>query len=152
MTTTQTPLPETAPAAPTAPRLDLRAVVDSIKLPGIDTQKLVELYRKDIEAVLAANERAFLAFEALTRKQVDVLVSLAKEWQATAKDAVASTGATEKLSGAGARAQQGFSFALASMKEMAEIVAKSGQDVATILGTRFRDRMDDLRKIVRAKS
>jgi phasin family protein len=135
-----------------ATRADLRALLDKLKLPGIDTKKLLESGRKDIEALIETNDKAFVAVEALTRKQVEMLSEMAKEWQASIKDSVSAAGGTEKLTQASAHAQRAFASALTSMKEMAEIAAKSNHEVLGILNKRFHEGLEELRSSIRKGS
>lgn len=95
--------------------------------------------------MLSANERAFAAFEALTRKQGELLGQLVKEWQAGAKEVIGEGGAAEKINQAAGHAQHAFTSALTAMKEMAEIAATSSKDVVGILDRRYRDALVELR-------
>lgn len=123
-----------------------------MKIPGVDPGKLLEGRRKDIEAVLAANERAFVAVEELTRKQTDLVVALVKEWQATAKDAIGPAKPADKLGQVAAHAQHAFASALTTMKEMAEIAARSNHDVVGILNQRYHEGLDELRSRFRQRT
>jgi phasin family protein len=121
-------------------------MIEKLKIPGVDTRALVDSRRKDIEALISANERAFAAFEALSRKQSDLLAELVREWQAGAKEVIGEGGAADKLNQAAAHAQKAFVDALAAMKDMAEIAATSSRDVVQILDKRFNDGIVELRK------
>lgn len=135
----------TAPSKP-----DLRSLLNSLKLPGIDTNKLLESGRKDIEALLETNEKVFVTAEALTHKQAEMLTELVKEWHASFKDSVSSASGADKLNQASVHAQRALATALTSMKEMAEIAAKSNQDVVGILNARFHAGLQELRSAVRS--
>lgn len=141
--------PETTPAAS---RATLRDLLERVKLPGVDSQKLIESGRKDIEALLETNEKVFATAEALTRKQTDLLAGLMKEWQASLRDSLAPSSGAEKLTQASAHAQRAFATTLAGMKEMAEITAKSNQEVLSLLNKRYHDAMNELRSSIRAGS
>lgn len=132
-------------------RNDLKALFEKFRLPGIDTQKLMGSYRKDIEALLSANERAFAALEALSRKQTDLFTEVVKEWQAGTKEVIAKEGGAEKVNLVAAHAQKAFVNAIAAMKDMAEIAAKSTQDVVSILNKRYHEGIEELRSSIRVK-
>jgi phasin family protein len=122
-----------------------------MKLPGIDTKKIIESRRKDIEALLSANERAFAAWEALTRKQAELMNELVKEWQTGAKDVLAKSGSKERINEVAAHAQHAFVNAVAVMKDMAEIAAKSSLDVVSILNKRYHEGLEELRGVIGTK-
>jgi phasin family protein len=151
MATTPEPRVEKEPA-PKTPRFDLRSLLERLRLPGVTTQKLMAFHRKDLEALIAANERAVQALETVTRKQADMLVNVLHEWNEGAKDAVADKPGAERLNEATSRVQSAFSTALANLREMAEISAKSSEDVLGILNKRYREGLDELRASLRPKS
>lgn len=134
------------------PKLDLQALLERFKLPGINADALIESRRKDIEALLAANERVFNGIEALSQKQIELLADVMKEWQESAKEAVAKSSGTDKVNQAVAHAQHAFSHALANMKDMADIAAKSHEDVLAILTKRYRDGVEEFRNSLQKRS
>ena len=136
-------------AAGKRPKLDLQAALEKLKLPGLNTQALGESGRKDIEALLAANERVFTGIETLSHKQADLLADIMKEWQASAKDAIAKGSPTDKVNQAASHAQRAFTHALANMKEMADIAAKSHEDVLAILNQRYQEGIEAFRQSIR---
>lgn len=131
------------------PKLDLQRMLETLKVPPVDARALIEGRRKDIEALLAANERAFVGLEALTRKQTDLLYDIMKEWQAGAKDVVSPGGPADKVSQVSQHAQHAFAHALANMKNMADIVTKSQEDVLSILNHRYHEGVEELRSLFR---
>jgi phasin family protein len=133
-------------------KLDLQAALDKLKLPGVNTQALIESGRKDVEALLAANERVFTGLEALSHKQADLLSDIMKEWQASAKEAIAKGSTSEKINQAASHAQHAFTHALANMKEMADIAAKSHEDVLSILNQRYQEGIEQFRSSIRKPS
>jgi phasin family protein len=148
-----TATPTAAPPTPaTPPKFDLRAMLEKLRLPGVDAQKLIEAHRKDLDALLAANERAVIAIEALTRKQADMLAHVVKEWHASARDAIAHGSGAEKLNQASARLHNAFAQALTNMREMAEIASKSGQDVLAVLNKRYHETIEEFRAAIHPKS
>lgn len=134
-----------------APRLDLHTLIDNLKLPGIDTKALIESRRKDIEALLEANERAFTGMEALTRKQVEMLAEVMKEWQEGTKELISSDTNAEKVNQLTQQAQKAFGHAINHMIDLAEIASQSHSDVRNILEKRYQDALSELRQSVQPK-
>lgn len=140
------PKPTTPEAAPGRPKLDLRSTLDKLKLPGVNTEALIDHGRKDIEALLAANERVFNSVEALSQKQAALFLDIMREWQAGAKDVIAKSSTSEKATHVSQHAQRAFTRALANMKEMADIAAKSHEDVLGILNKRYQENVEEFRQ------
>lgn len=134
------------------PGFDIRALLDRLSLPGVDVQALLESRRKDVEALVAANQRAYQGFEALTRRQAEILAEAMQVWQAGTREVLATTGAPEKANRSAGRAQQAFGEALASMRELAELAAKSHEDVVRILNKRVHEGLDELREQLKTRA
>lgn len=128
------------------PKLDLHATLEKLKLPGIDTNALIEHSRKDIEALFAANERVFTGIEALSHKQTELFLDIMREFQAGAKDVIGKGTPPEKANQVSQHAQKAFTVALGNMKAMADIAAKSHEDVLTILNKRYQETLEAFRK------
>ena len=116
---------------------DLRRLLDAIKLPKVDVQGLIEARGKDVEALLAANRRAFEGYQEFNRKQAEILARTLQQLQSGARDLTSGQPAQANLSGAAQRAQQLFNQALTDMQAMAEVAARTHEDVVTIVNRRI---------------
>lgn len=146
--TPRTPNAAETVAAETAterkPLLDVRALLEKIKLPGVDVSSLIDSRRKDVEALLAANEQAYRGIEALTRRQTEMLSDAMKGLSAGAKDTLQAKGATERAQRVAVHAQQALGQALADMRELAEMSARSQAQVMETLNKRLREGIDEI--------
>jgi phasin family protein len=113
---------------------DLRRLFDAIKLPTVDVQGLIEARGKDVEALLAANRRAFEGYQEYNRKQAEILTRTMQQLQSGASDLISGQPAPASVSGA---AQQWFNQALTDMQTMAEVAARAHEDVVTIVNRRI---------------
>jgi hypothetical protein len=52
---------------------DLTKMLEQFKLPGVDTEEIVEARRKDIDALVQANQAAYDGIQALAIKQGELL-------------------------------------------------------------------------------
>ncbi len=124
------------------PVLDLQGLLGrlgDLKLPGVDVAGLLDSRRKDVDALLAANEQAWRGMEAVTRRQGEMLSAaldgLRRDLQAT----LDAEGASARLGSMAGHAQQALAHALANMKELAELSAQSQHQVLATLNQRLRD-------------
>lgn len=136
---------EPAPAA-AAPKFDLRSMLEGLRMPGLDVSALMDSRRKDVEALIAANQRAYQGFEALTRRQAEILAEGMKAWQEGAKEMIGPASAGEKATRSASRAQEAFGHALSNMRELAEMAAKSQQEVVGIINKRVREGIQEFRE------
>lgn len=129
--------------------LDLRKLLEKLKLPGVDVNALLDYHRKDVETLIAANEQAFRGYQALTRRQAEILAEAMREWREGTAGMVDVKGIPEKASRTAGRAQQAFGQALGNMREIADLAAKSHEQVINILNKRVHEGLDGLRDSLR---
>lgn len=131
-------------ATPARPALlDISGALNQLKLPGIDISALIESRRKDVEAVLAANEQAYRGLEAVAKRQREMLTEAMKSLRSGAQETLTTPGAAAKAGRIAGQAQQALGQALADMKELAELSARSQQQVVQTLGKRLREGINE---------
>jgi phasin family protein len=118
---------------------DLTRVFEQFKVPGVDVSSIIEARRKDVEALVAANEAAFEGLKALARTQTDLLVQTLNAAQAAAKGkAEGGTGLPDPAKFAEG-AQKAWQKMLEDVKALAELARKSQADALACLGTRVTE-------------
>lgn len=119
---------------------DLRRSLQQLKLPQLDLGALIDSRRRDLEALLTAHDQAYRGIEAVTRRQVEMFSATLKALRAAATaDTPPPQGLTERASQALQQAQEAYAQALANLKELAEISARSQQQVMDTLNKRLRE-------------
>src|SRR5437764_8823210 len=71
----------------TTPFGDIQKIMDQFKVPGIDVPAIIEARRKDIEALVTANNAAFESMKALGAKQIEMFKEAMQGIQESAKAA-----------------------------------------------------------------
>lgn len=138
--------PTTHKQAP--PALDIEKILTGFKLPGVDVKLIIEGRRADIKAVTLANKLAYDGMKALAKRQAEMLREAIAEWRAAVKDLTAPdrdalTALRTDL------AKQAIQKALANVRELAELAAKSQAEAWDPVGKRFRDKLADMKKALR---
>ncbi|MEO5336372.1 MAG: phasin family protein [Magnetospirillum sp. WYHS-4] len=116
------------------------------QVPGVDMNAVIDSQRKNLEAVTQANRVALEGMQAFAKRQAEIL-------QQTLGETVA---AVESLTGSGtpqeATAKQAdlvktaYEKALANMKELAELVAKSNAEAGETINKRIAESLDEIKK------
>lgn len=120
-------------------RLDVPALLDKLKLPGFDVAGLLESRNKDLQALLAASEQAWRGAEAVMRRQGEMLAEAMKLVGENTRETLAAKDAKTRVDHIGSHARAAFGRALADLKELAELSARSQQQVVDTLNKRLRD-------------
>ena len=79
-------------SSPINPFLDLQTLMTQFSVPGVDLASVIESRRKDIDALVAANQAAVEAAQALARKQTEMLTQAMVDIQQAARDAASGVG------------------------------------------------------------
>jgi len=124
------------------PVVDLNMIMEQIKLPNIDLQAIMEGRRKDIEAIVKANEVALNGIKSVADKQAEMLQTVLGEigtkLKSMTQDGSPSAKATEM-------AQQTIEKALGAMRTLAEANGQSQAQVLDVINTRVQQSIDEIR-------
>ncbi len=124
------------------PVVDLNMIMEQIKLPNIDLQAIMEGRRKDIEAIVKANEVALNGIKSVADTQAEMLQTVLGEigtkLKSMAQDGSPSAKATEM-------AQQTIEKALGAMRTLAEANGQSQAQVLDVINTRVQQSIDEIR-------
>ena len=132
------------------PFVDVTKILEQFKLPGIDINAVMEARRKDMEALTKANQLAYENMQALGRREAEILQQTMAEWQG-AMAGMAGKGPAEMAAKGTELATQAFGRALANMRELAEMAAKSQAQTYEVLNQRFQENLEELRKLMQVK-
>jgi phasin family protein len=127
---------------------DIVKLLEQYKLPGIDIAAIIEMRRKDIEALMTANRVALEGAQSVGQKQVEILRSTLDQLSSLIQQATASGSMTEKTTKTGEVVQQVLQRALENMRELAETAYKSQSDTYAVLTKRIQENLDEARALL----
>jgi phasin family protein len=120
------------------PAFDFTKMLQQFQIPGVDFASIIERERKNIEALAEANRIAFEGWKNLVRRQSEILQDSMKRAVDDAKNQTALKNGAEL-------ARSAFETALANMRELAEMAAKSQRDAFEVIRKRVEENMNALR-------
>ena len=127
---------------------DIVKLLEQYKLPGIDIAAIIEMRRKDIEALMTANRVALEGAQSVGQKQVEILRSTLDQLSSLIQQATASGSMTEKTTKTGELVQQVLQRALENMRELAKTAYKSQSDTYAVLTKRIQENLDEARALL----
>jgi hypothetical protein len=116
------------------PSFDFTKLMKEFKLPGVDLATIMEREKKNIEALTEANRVAFEGWQALVRRQAEIL-------QESIKQAVGGMQGEDVGNKRMDLASHAFETALSNMRELAEMAAKSQKDAFEIIRKRVEENL-----------
>lgn len=123
---------------------DFRKLLENYKIPGVDFASLMDHEKKNIDALTKANKIAFDGWQALVRRQSEILQETMKEAIANARNEDAAKHRLEL-------AKQGFEKALDNMRELAEIATKSQKEAFEIVRKRADENIERFKNLGKRK-
>jgi phasin family protein len=117
---------------------DFAKLIESCQISGVDMKALLDIEKKNIDALIEVNRSAYDSWRSLMTRQAEV-------FQETMK-AIAAEASNEAVAGRRAEiARQGFETALANMRQLAESATEQQKQTIEILRRRFEDGMAAIR-------
>jgi phasin family protein len=126
------------------------AMLKSFKVPGVDVQALIESQKKDVQALVAANQAAYAGMQSLAKRQTEMLQEAAAAWRAAASE-MTSKGLSGSMEDRTEMARKAFSTAVANMRELAEMATRSQTEVFDLIRKRAEENLAALRSLMGQK-
>jgi phasin family protein len=120
------------------PDFDFTKLMKDFKLPGVDLATIMDREKKNIEALTEANRVAFEGWQALVRRQAEIL-------QESIKQAVGNVQGEDAGTKRMDLAAHAFQSSLSNMRELAEMAIKSQKEAFDIIRKRVEDNLAALR-------
>ncbi|KYH01054.1 hypothetical protein SE91_23345 [Bradyrhizobium sp. DOA1] len=122
----------------TLPGLDFAKLIESCQISGVDMKALLEMEKKNIDALIEVNRSAYESWRNLMARQAEVFRET--------MTAIAAEAGNEAVAGRRAElARQGFETALANMRQLAETATEQQKQTVEILRRRFEEGMAAMR-------
>jgi phasin family protein len=123
-----------------------------LSLPKVDVEQLVEVQRKNIDALGRAAQAASEGAQALAGKQREILETAFRETTQAVRDFKPMGNPTEVVAKQSEFARKAFEAALQNTRDVAELAKKAVGDPATIIKDRMQENLNELREAVSRQS
>ncbi|HVJ53057.1 MAG TPA: phasin family protein [Aliidongia sp.] len=134
---------------PTPPfEMDVTKLLAEFKVPGVDIETVMATQRKNIAALTKANQLAIEGLQAVARRQAEILRGGIEEASAHLREMIQSKSPEDRMARQAEAAKKAIERALGNARELAEIVAKSGNEAFDVLNRRVGEGLDEMRDLV----
>jgi phasin family protein len=125
-------------------------LLEQFKLPGFDVPAIMEARRKDVEALVTANQAALQGMQSLAQKQAEMLRSTLGELQSLAGQFSAAGGAPSAQTAE--LVQQTLHKALADMQQLAQAAYQSQAESYAVIAKRVEENVQELKTLLQPKT
>ena len=127
---------------------DVSKLMSEFKLPGVDVESAFAAQQKNIQALTAANQLAFEGFQAVARRQSEILRQAIEQTTSIVSELLAAGSPEEKVAKQADLVKAAFEKALANTRELAELVTKSNTEAADVINKRVSESLEELKSAV----
>ncbi len=124
---------------------DFTRMFSEFRIPGFDIDSLVASQRRNIEAVQAANQLAIESVQAIMRRQTEIFRQMVEESSAGLRELMITGAPEQKIAQQTELVKTTFEKAIANLRELTEMVAKSNTEAADILTKRIGESLVELK-------
>lgn len=112
--------------------------------------KLLDSGRKDLQALMQANEKSYKGLQTVVQRQTEMIKSAITEWQSAAKG-MPGKDAKENLAKLDELGRASFQRAVDDIKELATLAAQSQKDAFEVVRGRIQSNVDEVTKLLQRK-
>lgn len=127
---------------------EMSNALHKLQVPGLDVDAVVAAQKRNVEALTNANRAVFEGFQAVARKQAQVLQETMNQASQAMQQLSQGASPPDLVARQTDLAKAAFERAIATMRELAEIVAKSRHEVSSIINARIAASYDEIRDMV----
>jgi phasin family protein len=109
--------------------------------------KLIEGRRRDLDAIMEANRKSYQGIQAVVERQTAMLKDAIVQWQSAAKSMTAG-GPREGVAKLDELARESFGMAIANVRELAELAARTQADAFEVVRTRIRENVEEVTRLL----
>ena len=123
-----------------------RGSADDREASTIDFEAIVASQRKNLEALVQANELAVNGAHAVARRQVEAGRQILDEVSTVVGDLVRPSGSVEdRLARQAESSRRAFEKGVSAAREIGEVIAKTGSEALNVIGNRVIEGFDEMR-------
>jgi phasin family protein len=125
--------------------MDFSKVAAQFKMPGVDSNALIESQRRNLEAFAEINRIAFEGTRAIMQRQGEILRQATEEATKLVREMSKPGKPEDALTKQADLAKQAYESCLANMRELAEMSTKSNTQAAELFNHRVTDSLEELK-------
>jgi len=126
---------------------DMSQMLKTLQVPGVNLEALLESRKRDLEALVEANEEVYEGMRTLAKRHTEIAQETLREWQSAVQN-VGLGQPVESFAGQGEIAQQAFTKALGNLRELAELATRSQTRLLELFQKRSAENLEEIRRLM----
>ena len=134
------------------PAFDAASFTQAFKLPGFDVTTVLDIQRRNVEALTAANQTIAQGLQTVVQRQGEIARQSVRQFQDLVSFKPSSTSVRETLVKRIDLMKTSYEKSVADARELGDVVAKVGTEAADILSRRVVASLDEVKAAARPKA
>ncbi|WP_200372972.1 phasin family protein [Thiocystis violacea] len=130
------------------PFADFEPIFKQMQVPGLDMEAMMDAYRKNLEALTAASRASSEGMQGFIQRQAEIIRDALAQMRNAATELSSAKDPKDFTERQAELTKQAFEKAVANMKELAEVMAKSNTDSLEIVQTRMNEGLKELQDMM----
>lgn len=126
---------------------DFQSMFSNAKTPGFDVDSILAAQKKNVEAMIGANQIVAEGFQAVAKRQLEMAQSTVQDTQARFTDLMSSEKPEERMAKQAELVKTGIEQASQSMHEMSEVLRKSQTEAFALIKRRMDEGVDEIKDL-----
>ena len=114
-----------------------------------DVKALLDIQRKNIEALSEANKLAFEGFQSAGQRQAEILSQILADTSSIVKEITAENTPEEKMTRQAELVKNAYEKSVTNWRELADIIGQSGKDATDIINDRVNSSLTELKSALK---
>jgi phasin family protein len=125
----------------------------AFRIPGFDYTSVIEIQRKNLEALTRANQLAVEGLQAVLRRQIEFAQQSAEHFALIFGDLMQPNGSpVARLAKQAEHSKQAVEHGLANARELSALATKAGTEAFEIVAKRVTESLDEVREYASKQS
>jgi phasin family protein len=131
------------------PAFDTNTFAQAFKVPGFDVGVVLDIQRRNVEALIAANQTVAQGLQTVAQRQGEIARQSVQQFQDLLAVKPSSTSVNETLVNQIDAVKASYEKNVSSARELGDIVAKVGAEATEILSSRVVASLDEVKAAAR---
>ena len=124
---------------------DFQSMFNNAKIPSFDVDAIIVAQKKNIEAIVGANQTVTEGFRAITKRQLEVAHTMVQYTGGRMADLMGDTAPEERMAKQAELVKSGIEQAAQSMREVSEVLGKAQTEAFALIKRRMDESLDEIK-------
>jgi len=125
---------------------DFQSMFNNAKIPGLDVEAIMAAQKKNVEAMIGANQIVAEGYQAVAKRQIELAQITLQETQARVTDLMTDTSPEGRMAKQAEMVKTGIEQASQSMHEVSEVLRKSQTEAFALIKRRMDESVDEIKE------